>query len=778
MRPPAPPAGPPSEEVGWLFATLLAAHAACLDDSDGWRDPFLRRAGGALRLRPAAVDALVMQATMADSALVEAATESLLAATTRLNDSSGDNGDGDRKGDGSAKDNDRDSDQVIGHGDGGGEGDGGASLPVLDVAALLYTVLNAELPTGIYDARVRAVAARSAAALGVPEDLSTAEAHLAAAAATGVPAAMPALPAGAAADAAARAKSAATRRNWAIGATAAASGLALGLSGGLLAPVLVPAVAAVAGGGRRVSLARGGGVDRRRVCRGGGHRGGGGAMKRRTQGVGPISLEVVHPPPPPPPAGEEAALTKGEGTAYDGAPAAITAPAAPAASVTSAAAAAADAAAAAACAAPAPTSSAPAASAAGGDPASPASYPPGVHVVVAVAGLLPPATAADRKCPDGVPPGAFASQFTALAAAAPPGTTVVALRWEPALLLRLSSALAALVGGFAVSTAAKAAAGAVLPALSAALALPLSVVAGVKGVVDNAWGTAQSRAEALGGVLADALEAGSLVGRVPVTLVGYGVGGTAVVETVRELDRRGVGGRVAGLVVLGAPCSTHAVRMAARALGWETDRQGEDDEPPVHSSGSSSSSDSSSGSGRAIGSSSGSLAVAVTAAGAAARECATPSPSPPPLDGRIGPVINASWSGDWYLKAAHGLGGLEWRVAGVEGVRGVTNIDSGRHGVTGHMAYRAEAGRLAASMLFGGGRVPLARVKQGVGREADREGAATPAALDRLSIQERAKDGVAVTAPAAAAATSATDDDAPVATAATKPPQATAADDR
>ncbi|KAK1862798.1 hypothetical protein I4F81_005365 [Pyropia yezoensis] len=107
---------------------------------------------------------------------------------------------------------------------------------------------------------------------------------------------------------------------------------------------------------------------------------------------------------------------------------------------------------------------------------------------------------------------------------------------------------------------------------------------------------------------------------------------------------------------------------------------------------------------------------------------------------RVGPVINAAWSGDWYLKAAHGLGGLEWRVAGVEGVRGVTNVDAGRHGVTGHMAYRGVAGCLAAAVLYGGeGGVgaPLGTVNEGTGEE----GAPSLPAVDHLSIKDAAAGG-------------------------------------
>lgn len=160
MPPPSPPTGPPSEEVGWLFATLLAAHAACLDNADDWRGPFLRRAGGALRLRPAAVDALVAQAAVADSALGEAAAESLLAATTRPNGCHGRGGNGSCSGsgndDGNVNSNGTGNDNGNGSGDGDGDADAVAPLPVLDVAALLYTVLTAELPTAIYDARVRA----------------------------------------------------------------------------------------------------------------------------------------------------------------------------------------------------------------------------------------------------------------------------------------------------------------------------------------------------------------------------------------------------------------------------------------------------------------------------------------------------------------------------------------------------------------------------------------------------------------------------------------------
>jgi hypothetical protein len=179
-----------------------------------------------------------------------------------------------------------------------------------------------------------------------------------------------------------------------------------------------------------------------------------------------------------------------------------------------------------------------------------------------VPGLLPAGA-------EHVDPGMISDQFCA------PGGVVSVLKevevesfalvWETKLLAELSSALQGVARRVAVSVAAQHTAAALVPAVMGAVALPITIVGGVRAVIDNVWAKAMSRAQSAGIMLAAELAARGF-GRRPVTLSGYSLGALIVFVACEELARRELQGLVHDVHLVGAPVP------AADTKRWEAVR--------------------------------------------------------------------------------------------------------------------------------------------------------------------------------------------------------------
>ena len=175
----------------------------------------------------------------------------------------------------------------------------------------------------------------------------------------------------------------------------------------------------------------------------------------------------------------------------------------------------------------------------------------GLHKIVAVSGWL-----SERD--DLVKHWAVLSELA-------PFASRNALRWESQHLVNLGKVLGAtgaahtarLATGFWARQAAKRA--------GRMLAWPALAVDGMN-VIDNPWHVGADRAEKAGRELAEQLAKGHL-GHHPVTLVGFSLGGRAIMHCLRQLACKELGGIVQDAILLGAAVSpTETEWRAAQAV--------------------------------------------------------------------------------------------------------------------------------------------------------------------------------------------------------------------
>lgn len=163
----------------------------------------------------------------------------------------------------------------------------------------------------------------------------------------------------------------------------------------------------------------------------------------------------------------------------------------------------------------------------------------------------------------GTDPGSMSDQFCA------PGGVVDTLRktetesfalvWETEILSELSRALYTLGRNAAVSYAVRESALALSPALMGAVALPISIVSAVTGVIDNIWSRAMSRAVSAGIMLAAEIAARGF-GKRPISLSGYSLGALMVFTACEELARRDLDGLIHDIHLIGAPLSSSSIQ--------------------------------------------------------------------------------------------------------------------------------------------------------------------------------------------------------------------------
>ncbi len=131
------------------------------------------------------------------------------------------------------------------------------------------------------------------------------------------------------------------------------------------------------------------------------------------------------------------------------------------------------------------------------------------------------------------------------------GGEAYALWWEPETLSALGSAFT-MIAGEVISFGVQQILGAtVLHALMMGLTLPMWM-AKLGYALDNPWGNGLTKAKMAGQILADALQGQAQHNR-PVTLVGYSLGARVIFYALLELSQRGLVGLVEDVIMVGNP---------------------------------------------------------------------------------------------------------------------------------------------------------------------------------------------------------------------------------
>ena len=130
-----------------------------------------------------------------------------------------------------------------------------------------------------------------------------------------------------------------------------------------------------------------------------------------------------------------------------------------------------------------------------------------------------------------------------------------ALRWESHLLIELGRTMQRVMRNMAIGVLSSRGAMMMAPAVVGAISLPLSVVSGLRNIIENIWAKVTTRASECGYMLACELASRSFGNR-PVTLAGYSCGGLVVFSCLQELARRKLVGIVHDACLIGAPCTS------------------------------------------------------------------------------------------------------------------------------------------------------------------------------------------------------------------------------
>jgi len=181
---------------------------------------------------------------------------------------------------------------------------------------------------------------------------------------------------------------------------------------------------------------------------------------------------------------------------------------------------------------------------------------PSIHVVLFVPGILERKSMFYTGWESAPGVGAFSDPFKELAESVLPISECLAVRWESKLVADFSGDLLRFVARYAVDSLQSAAAKSLLPALTGALAFPLTLLS-LTSYIDNQWSVLLNRSQLAGYALAWWITDGYF-GKRPITLAGHSFGARLIFHCLLKLSELGQMDMIDHAYLFGAPVSTDA----------------------------------------------------------------------------------------------------------------------------------------------------------------------------------------------------------------------------